>query len=142
MANTVGKSNSQQVLKLLLSSFRGFIKGTCAFFVVIIVLFLLTEDFYDYTTWDLPLILQLFPFLILLFGLIYSFFKPYVSGFIIFFASIIFWLATLITRNQVWLGWVYLIFPQIGVLLIMINKFNRIQRKGPKQNFRNKSTKG
>lgn len=141
MGSTAGKSNSRQISQLLLSSFRLFIKGVCAFFIFLIVLFLLTEDFYDYTTCDLPLILQLFPFLTLLFGLIYSFFKPYVSGFIIFFASIIFWFSTIIARNQVWLGWMYLIFPLIGILLIMVNRFEQTQQKRPKKNLRNKRTK-
>ncbi|MGQ9819195.1 MAG: hypothetical protein ACUVQ1_04635 [Candidatus Kapaibacteriales bacterium] len=140
MGNTVGKSNSQFFSNLVLTSFRWFIKGISAFFIFVIILFLLTEDFYDYSIWNLPLICQLLPFLVIFFGLVYSFFKPYVSGFLILAGSIFFWISTIITRNQIWLGWIFLIFPLTGILLITMHKLDDTQQNKQKKMLRRKRT--
>lgn len=133
MVNTLGRSRFAGFSSFVLLSLILFVKGICAILSVLIVLFLSTENFFDYRNLDLNLIFQLLPFLALFFGIVYSFFKMQVSGYIILIASAFFWVSTSIFRNQFWLGWFYLVFPLTGGLLVLLAKIDTYKKQRKKR---------
>lgn len=129
MGNTQGKGkvhNSEKYFNYFVLSFWYFFRILFLILIVFMVLFLWTEDFYDYTQWDLPLGLQLIGFLGLMVGMALLFFKPKYSGWTILSSSLFFWVVTAIFRNHFWLGWFYLFFPLSGILLIILLKIQQL----------------
>lgn len=88
------------------------------------VLLIWTDDLYDYTNWDFALGFQLLGFLGLMTGFAIFFFKPKISGWIILISSLFFWIVTIIFHGMFWLGTLFLVFPLLGILVIVLDKLN------------------
>ncbi len=135
MANTAGKGKSSAKSK---SKFPGFalkyllfvLRALLLFFIILMFLVLWTDDLYDYTKWDTALGLQLLGFVGLIVGFALFFFRPNISGWVVLTSSIFFWLVTIIFRGQIWLGWLYLVFPLLGVLLIAFERLRSFSISG------------
>lgn len=106
--------------------FRFVIKALTVTFIALMILFLWTDDFYDYTNWDIELGLQLLGFTGMLVGLIWSFVRTKTAGYIVLISSLYFWIITFIVRSQLWLGWGFLFFPAIGLILINYEGLERL----------------
>lgn len=128
MANIAARSRKTIISfpDIMFHFFRFVIKTLIVVFIVLMILFLWTEDFYDYTNWDIALGLQLFGFTGMLVGLIWSFFRTRTAGYIVLISSLYFWIITFIVRSQLWLGWGFLFFPSVGLLLINYEKLERL----------------
>ncbi len=111
---------------IVFSFFRFVIKALIVLFIVLMILFLWSDDFYDYTNWNIELGLQLLGFTGILVGLIWSFFRTRTAGYIVLISSFCFWIVTFIVRSQLWLGWGFLFFPAIGLILINYEKLERL----------------
>lgn len=112
--------------KIVFRFFSFVIKALTVLFTVLMILFLWTDDFYDYTNWDIELGLQLLGFTGMLVGLIWSFFRTKTAGYIVLIFSFYFWIITFIVRGQLWLGWGFLFFPAIGLILINYERLERL----------------
>lgn len=128
MVNTAARSRKSviSVPEVIFRFLRFIIKALIVFFIVLMILFLWTDDFYDYTNWNLELGLQLLGFTGILIGFIWSFFRNRIAGYIVLFSSFYFWIITFIVRSQLWLGWGFLFFPSVGLLLINYEKLERL----------------
>ncbi|MCX7909080.1 MAG: hypothetical protein N2560_06150 [Ignavibacteria bacterium] len=132
MANTAGKGKvriHKDFGSYLHTFLLYFVRIIIIILAVLMVLLIWTDDLYDYTSWDLPLGLQLLGFVGLIFGFILFFFKPKTSGWIIIISSVFFWIVTSIFRGIVWLGSLFLIFPLIGTLILVLEKLNYSTKK-------------
>jgi len=94
--------------------------------VIFMVLFLWTEDFFDYTQWDLPLGLQLLGFVGIMIGMLLLFYRPNYSGWVILASSIFFWIVTAVFRQSFWLGWFFLVFPLSGILILILQRIESL----------------
>jgi hypothetical protein len=128
MANIAARGRKSVIpfTEIVFRFFRFVIRALIVVFIVLMVLFLWTDDFYDYTNWDIELGLQLLGFTGMLVGLIWSFFRTRTSGYIVLISSFYFWVITFIVRSQLWLGWGFLFFPSVGLLLINYEKLERL----------------
>jgi hypothetical protein len=129
MGNTQGKGkavSSKKYFDYFLLGFWYLFRLAFFLLVIFMVLFLWTEDFFDYTQWDLPLGLQLLGFVGLMVGMILLFFRPKYSGWVIIASSLFFWIVTFVFRNSYWLGWFFLVFPFSGLLIIILQRIESL----------------
>ncbi|ROL55696.1 hypothetical protein D9V84_10940 [Bacteroidetes/Chlorobi group bacterium Naka2016] len=131
MANTAGRSKppkrsdlNQIFRKVLLYALR----FALLLFIVLMILVLWTDDLYDYSNWDLSLALQILGFLGIMGGFATYFFKPKISGWMIIISSIFFWIVTFVFRGLPWLGWLFLLFPLIGILILVLEKIQNLKQ--------------
>lgn len=125
MANIAGKSSSTKKFDFshyFRSTLWNALRVVVGIFIVLMILVLWTDDLYDYSNWDVALGLQIFGFLGLMLGFALFYFKPTVSGWIILGFSLFFWIVTSVFRGMLWLGWLYLVFPLLGILIIVLIK--------------------
>ncbi|MCX7880603.1 MAG: hypothetical protein N2517_08075 [Ignavibacteria bacterium] len=125
MANTKEKADlksKKKTQQILILSAWVILRSIALILFGLMLLFLTTEDFYDINKWNLSLGLRILLFLGLMFSLVFSFFKPRLSGYLIVVFSLSFWLASFILIKKVWLGWLFLIFPLLGFMFIIFSK--------------------
>lgn len=125
MVSTVGKNRRNKTIfskNIVYNIINFIIRVVFGVFLVLMILLIWTDDLYDYTNWDIALGLQLLGFLGLMVGFVLFFIKPKTSGWVILLSSVFFWVITSIFHKMLWLGPLFLIFPLLGILVLVLDK--------------------
>jgi VIT1/CCC1 family predicted Fe2+/Mn2+ transporter len=86
--------------------------------IILMLMFIFGEGLPDFEKLSLREIIMMSAFFIMLAGMITAWWKEGAGGIMIFGGMVVFWTVNLVTTNQFWLHWIFLLFPLIGGLFI------------------------